>query len=600
MTPEIALTLGILVGTVALLVSDRLSPGVVALLALLVLVFTGLLTPSEALTSFASPVVVSIGSIFVLSAALFQTGVATMLGRTMFRLAGDREWLLIVILMVSAALLSAFMNNVATTAVLMPAVIGIAISTNRSEACLLLPLALASSFGGTLTLIGSPPNLIASQAMAEAGFEPFGFLEITPIGVLNLAMAVLYTILVGRRLLPSRPTRGDQGAARLPSQLIKLYRLRERAWFCDVLPTSSLVGRTLFESHLGREYRVTVLGIMNGSSHTMAPPPETQIAVGDRLLVQGGPRRIERIANEVGLTCSPARVSETELLAGDVGVAEVSLTPRSSFVGQTLREIDFRERYGLTVIALWRGGEAVELDISDEPLRQGDAFLVQGPWRAIRLLSQQPGLLLLSEYQDIPRRTRKAPWAIAILLAMVITVIAKILPLEIASLAAAVLTVVTGCLRVEEAWEAVSWRVVFLIAGMLALGLAMQQTGAAQWVALTVLGPVAQLGPLAATAAQLLITGLLTLAISNHATAALVAPIAMNLALGQGLDPRPLLMAVAVGTTTALFTPFAHPSLILVMGPGGYRFKDYVRVGVPLSALMFVTSLAAIALLYGF
>jgi len=599
MTTEIALTLAILIGTVALLVSDRLSSSVVALLTLLTLVFTGLLTPAEALSNLASPVVVSIGSIFVLSAALFQTGVATMLGRTMFRLAGNREWLLIVILMFIAAMLSGFMNNVATTAVLMPAVIGIALSTNRSESGLLLPLALASSFGGTLTLIGSPPNLIASQALAQAGFEPFGLLEITPIGILNLLTAILYIVLFGRRLLPDRPVRGRLQQMRMPGQLINLYQLPERAYFCDVLPSSPLIGRTFDESHLGRDYGVTVLGILNGSSHKMAPSAATRIKARDRLLVQGGPRRLERAANENGLAWKPAAVGETELLVGDVGVAEVTLAPRSSLVGQTLRQLNFRERYGLTVIALWRGGDAIERNISDEPLRRGDAFLVQGTWRRIRLLREQPGLLLLSEYEEIPRRTRKAPWAIAILLAMVITVIAKILPLEIASLAAAALTVVTGCLRVEEAWDAVEWRVVFLIAGMLALSLAMQTTGAAQWIALTILGPVATLGPLAATAAQLAITGLLTLAISNHATAALVAPIAMNVAVHQGMDPRPLLMAVAVGTTTALLTPFAHPSLILVMGPGGYRFKDYVRVGAPLSAIIFVTSLLGIALLYG-
>jgi di/tricarboxylate transporter len=599
MTSQIALTLAILAGTVALLVSDRLSSGVAALLALLTLVFTGLLTPAEALENLANPVVVSIGSIFVLSAALFQTGVASMLGRTMFRLAGDREWLLIVILMLSAALLSAFMNNVATTAVLMPAVVGIALTTNRSEACLLLPLALASSFGGTLTLIGSPPNLIASQALTEAGFGPFGLFEITPIGILNLLAAILYTVLLGRRLLPQRPSRDRQRRPRLPSQLIKLYQVPERVYFCDVLPTSPLVGVTLDESHLGRDYGVTVLGILNGTSHKMAPSAATRIKVRDRLLVQGGPKRLERASQENGLNCTRAEVSEAELLVGDVGVAEVTLTPRSPLVGKTLRELGFRERYGLTVVALWRGGDAIEWNISDEPLRQGDAFLVQGTWLNIRLLRQQPGFLLLSEHEEIPRRTRKAPWALAILIALVVTVIANILPLEIASLAAAVLTVITGCLRVEEAWEAVSWRVVFLIAGMLALSLAMQKTGAAQWIALTLLGPVATLGPLAVTAAQLLITGLLTLAISNHATAALVAPIAMNVALSHGIDPQPLLMAVAVGTTTALFTPFAHPSLILVMGPGGYRFKDYVRVGLPLSAIVFVTSLLGIALLYG-
>jgi len=598
MTTEIALTLSILAGTVALFVSDRLPSAVVSLLAMLVLVFTGLLTPVEALSNLASPVVVSIGSIFVVSAALFQTGVATRLGRAMFRLAGDREWLLIAILMLGAGLLSGFMNNVATTAVLMPAVIGIAISTDRSEACLLMPLALAASIGGTLTLIGSPPNLIASHASVEAGYLPFGFLEITPVGIINLLVAILYVVFLGPKVLPHRAAQERRGA-RLPGQLIDLYQLPERAFFLDVMPFSPLVGQTLEESCLGCDYGITVLGIINGVGHQMAPPATTRIRSGDRLLVQGGPRRIERVAQEQELNWRRATIDETELLVGDIGVAEVTLTPRSSFAGQTLRELSFRERYGLTVLALWRGGDTIERNLGDEPLRRGDAFLVQGAWSKIRLLRQEPGLLLLSEHQEIPRRTRKAPWALLILGAMVVTVVAKILPIEIAALAAAVLTVVTGCLRLEEVWNAVEWRVVFVIAGMLALSMAMQQTGTAQWIALTILGPVASLGPLALTAAHLLITGLLTLWISNHAAAALVAPIAANVAVSLGIDARPLLMAVAVGTTVALFTPFAHPSLVLVMGPGGYKFKDYIKVGLPLSAIMFLTSLLGIALLYG-
>jgi di/tricarboxylate transporter len=286
------------------------------------------------------------------------------------------------------------------------------------------------------------------------------------------------------------------------------------------------------------------------------------------------------------------------MLVGDVGVAEVALAPRSSLEGRTLRELSFRERYDLTVLALWRGGNSVERDIGDEPLRAGDAFLVQGPWRRIRLLRDDPDLLVLSEAEEIPRRTRKAAWAIAILVAMVAVVIAKLLPLEVAALGAALLTVITGCLRVEEARDAVDWRVAFLLAGMLALGEAMQKSGTAEWIALTVLGPVATLGPLALVAAQLLITGALTMWISSHAAAALVAPIAISVALSQGVDPRPLLMVVALGPTTALFTPFAHPAFILVMGPGGYRFKDYVRVGLPLCAGILLTTLIGVALLY--
>jgi di/tricarboxylate transporter len=491
------------------------------------------------------------------------------------------------------------MNNVAGTAVLMPAVIGIAVATKRSEACLLLPLALASSYGGLLTLIGSPPNLIASQALVEAGFEPFGFLEVTPIGILSLIVAIVYMIVLGPRLLPHRRVAGNGVRARTPSQLIELYQLHQWVYFLEVRPNSPLVGQSLDESGLGRDYGLVVLGIFNGSQCRMAPTPRDELEAGSRLLVQAGPRRIKKAAGELGLAWERTTVDEARLLIGDVGVAEVTLTPRSALTGQTLRELDFRGRYGLTVIALWREGELLLREISDERLRRGDAFLVQGTWPHIRRLRQEPGLLLLSEHEEVPRRTRKAPWALLSLAFMVGTVLAGLLPIQIAALASAVLVVLTGCLRIEEAWEAVEWRAVFLIAGMLSLSLAMQKTGAAEWIALTVLGPVAQYGPLAMTAAFLLITGVLTMWISNHAAAALTAPIAINVALSQGMDPRPLMMAVAVGTTVALFTPFAHPSLILVMGPGGYKFRDYVRVGLPLSLILMLTSLLAITLIYG-
>ena len=598
MTPQIALTLFILGAAIALFLSQRWSTDVVSLLVLLTLVLTGLLTPAEAFASFAAPVVITIGSIFVVSAALFQTGVATRLGRSIVRLAGDSEPRLIAMLMVGAALLSGAMNNVAVTAVLMPVVVGISLNTGRAPSRLLLPMAYAAVVGGTLTLIGSPPNLIASETLAREGYAALGLLEIAPIGALSTLTAIVFMVTIGRRLLPDRSLEEKFQRARLPGQLIDLYRLPERVFTLHVLPQSPLIGQTLVESELGHEYGLTVLGIINQSGSRIAPSATHQIHVGDRLLTQGGPHRIQRAATEKSLKWEIATLEERDLLFGDVGVAEVTLTPRSPLAGKTLREMDFRERFELTVLALWRGGEPVERYISDEPLRLGDAFLVQGPWRKIRLLRDQPGLLVISEDEDIPRRSRKAPWAIAILLAMLATVVVGLLPLAVAALGAAILTVLTGCLRVEEARNAVEWRVVFLIVGMLALSAAMQETGAAQWIALTILSPVAGLGHLAVTAVLLLITAALTLGISNHATAALVAPIALSVAASQGLDPQPELLAVAVGTTVALFSPFAHPGFLLVMGPGSYRFRDYVRVGLPLSAVIFVTTLVGLALLW--
>jgi di/tricarboxylate transporter len=598
MTPQIGLTLAILVTAIVLLVSERLPTDVVSLLVMVVLVLTGLLKPEEAFASFANPVVITIGSIFVVSAALFQTGVATKLGRGIVHLAGDSEPRLIAALMVGAALLSGVMNNVAVTAVLMPAVIGIGLSTGRAPSRLLLPLSFAAVVGGTLTLIGTPPNLIVNHALTEGGFSPFGFLDITPIGIIGVLAATLFMVTLGRRLLPDRPLADRLHRARLPSQLLDLYRLPERLFTLHVLPDSPLVGRTLAESRLGRDHGLTVLGIIRQDRYHTATSTEEKLCKGDRLLTQGGPRRLRRAAAANGLVWGVATVDEAELLTGDIGVVEVTLIPRSPLAGMTLRELHFRERFGLTVLALWRGGEPVERHIGNEPLRQGDAFLVQGPWHRVRLLRDQPGLLVISEEEDIPRRTRKVPWAVAILVGMVVTVAAKLLPLEVTALGAAVLMVATGCLRVEEAREAVEWRVVFLIAGMLALSAAMQKTGAARWVALTIFSPVANLGFLAAMAALFLITTILTLGISNHAAAALIAPIAFNISAGQGFDPRPLLLAVAVGTSAAFVTPFAHPSTLLVMGPGGYRFRDYIRVGLPLSAVVFVTTLMGLAVLW--
>ncbi|UCC64507.1 MAG: SLC13 family permease [Anaerolineae bacterium] len=599
MPPQIALTLTILIAAIALFLSERLSADVVSLLAMLALVVTGLLTPAEAFASFANPVVVAIGSIFVLSAALFQTGVATSLGRGIVRLAGDSEPRLIAALMVAAALLSSVMNNVAVTAVLMPAVMGISLSTGRAPSRLLLPLAYAAMVGGTLTLVGSPPNLIASHTLAEGGYAPLGLLDITPIGALNLLVTTLFMLTLGRRMLPDQPIEDRLRRARLPGQLLDLYRLPERVFILRVPPGSSLVGQTLAESSLGSELGLTVLGIIRGSGCQMAPPATHRLQADDRLLAQGGPRRLKRAVREKGLLKEEASVDEAELLTGDVGVAEVTLTPRSSLAGQSLRELDFRERYGLTVLALWRGGEPVERDIGDERLRQGDAFLVQGPWSKIRFLHKERGLLVISEDRDVPRRTRKAPWAVAILVGMVGAVVAQVLPLAVAALAAALLIIMTGCLHIEEARDAVEWRVVFLIAGMLALGSAMQKTGTSQWIALTILSPLARLGPLAVIAALLLVTAGLTLGISNHAAAALLAPIALSAAVSQGFDPRPGLLAVAVGTTVALFTPFSHPSFLLVMGPGSYKFRDYLRVGLPLSAAMLAATLLGLAVLWG-
>ena len=598
MTVEIALTLGIVAAAIALFVTERLPVELVALLVVLALVATGLLTPAESFAGFANPAVIAVGAIFVVSSALFQCGLAARMADLLIRLAGRSEVRLIAFLMFGVAILSAVMNNLAAVAVLLPAVVGISRRTGISPSRLLLPLAYGATLGGTLTLIGTPPNLIASGVLAQHGLPPFGFFEISLVGVPLVLAGVLFMLTVGRLLLPDRPPLEKLRRTRLPEELIEIYHLPEYIHALEVPEHSPLVGRTLQESGMRRDFGLTVLGVVRQSKKILDPEPFETIAAKDRLLVQGGPRRLKRAARAWELRSSPANPEESELLlAGDTGLVEVTLAPRSAFAGRSLREADFREKFGVTVLALWRGGEPVERDIAGEPLRMGDVLLVQGAWARIRLLRREPGLIVLFGEDTVPLRTRKAPWAIAIFVLMIAMVVSGVTPISVAALTAAVLMVLTGCLRIEEAHRAVEWNVVFVVAGTLPLGVAMEKSGATQWIADTALAPVAGLGLLPLLIVIMAVTAMMTLAISNYATAALLAPIAFSVGTSQGVDPRTLVLAVAVASSVGFATPIAHQSNLLVMGPGDYRSKDYVRVGLPLTLVALVVAVAVLWLL---
>ncbi len=598
MTPDIALTLGIVVAAILLFVSERLPVDIVALLIVLALVVTRLLTPAEAFAGFASPAVIAVGAIFVVSGGLFQTGVAARMGRWIVALAGESEPRLIALLMIGVALLSAAMNNVAATAVLLPVVVGIARQTGIAPSRLLIPLAYGAVMGGTLTLIGTPPNLIINDLLQARGLAPLGFFEITKAGLPLVVLGTAFMATIGRRLLPSRPPREKLRRTRLPEELFDIYRLPDYLYGLDVPADSPLVGRTLAESDMRQEFGLTILGVTRGSQCVMDPEPSEVLRAGDRLLVEGGPRRLNRAAEQMGLSPSSATQDETELLlAGDTGLAEVTLAPRSSFDGRTLREVAFREKHGLTVLALWRGGEAIERNIADEPLRMGDVLLVQGSWARIRLLQSEPDLIVLLGDDSVPHRTQKAPWAVAILLGMIALVLAGV-PISVAALAAALLIILTGCLRMDEAYRTIEWNVVFVVAGTLPLGVAMEKSGATQWLADVALTPVASLGAVPLLMVLFLITVALNLAISNSATAVLLAPLAFSIGVSHGLDPRVLVIAVALASSVAFATPIAHQANLLVMGPGDYRSDDYVPVGLALTLVAAVVVVSALWLLW--
>jgi di/tricarboxylate transporter len=594
-TVEIALTLLIVAAAIALFATERLPVELIALLLLLALIATGLLTPTEAFTGFANQAVIAVGAIFVVGAGLFQCGLAGRMADLLIKLAGQSEVRLIALLMFGVAALSAVMNNLAAVAVLLPAVGGISRRTKMAPSRLLLPLAYGATMGGTLTLIGTPPNLIVSGVLAQRGLAPLGFFEITVVGLPLVLAGVLFMLTAGRRLLPDRPAMEKLRRTRLPEELIEIYRLPEYIHALEVPSHSPLVGRTLQESGMRRDFGLTVLGVVRQSERILDPEPSATIRAGDRLLVEGGPRRLERAADAWELRSSLANPEEAGLLlAGDAGLVEVTLAPRSAFEGRSLREADFRERFGVTVLALWRGGQPIERDIAGEPLHMGDVLLVQGSWARIRVLRREPSLIVLYGEDAIPRRTRKAPWAIAIFVLMMTMVISGLAPISVAALTAAVLMVLAGCLRMEEAHRAIEWNVVFVVAGTLPLGLAMEKSGATQWIADVALSPVAGLGALPLLIVIVAVTAMMNLAISNYATAALLAPVAFSVGASHGVDPRSLVLAVAVASSVAFATPIAHQSNLLVMGPGDYRSKDYLRVGLPLTLVALLVAVAVL------
>lgn len=586
------LTLTLLLAATIAFATGRWRPDAIAVLVLLVLLSSGVLDLQSGFDGFSSPALIAVAAVYVVSAALERVGIAAALGRRLVQLAGRSEARLVLAFMVVAGLLSGFMNSIGAMAVLLPAAMATAREARISPSRLLLPLALGTRFGGNLTLIAGPSNLMASDALAQAGFRPFAFFEFLPIGGTFLIAGVIFVALVARRWLPQTPP----PAAPQPGRLMDVYRLKERLFEVRIPEESPLAGKTIAESDLGRALGLTVISIMRGNRHIVAPARDEVIRGGDALTVEG---RIEDLAD--GSILHAAGLGELHQTAApvlesyEVQIAEVILAPRSHLAGKTLREIDFREKYAVTVLAIWREGRPRRTGLVDLPIAHGDALLVQGRRDRIRLLQRDPDFLVLETEEQPSPRSAQAPWAA---LAAVVMVLASLggVPIALATLVAAAIVVLAGCLSAEEVYRAIDWRALVFIGAILPLGTALTTTGAAEAV---VRGALMAFGatPLLALATVVTISIVLNQLMPSIASVALLAPIALQVAAAAGANPHAFMMAVIAGTGTT-FTPISNPVNLLVMGPGGYRMSDYVRVGVPLAILLGIVSLAVIPLFW--
>lgn len=593
MTPEILTVLAILAVAIVLFVSERLRVDLVAMLVLITLTLTGLVTPEEAFSGFSSPAVITVWSVYIVSGALFRSGVADILARFMLRIAGTDYVRILIVIMVTIGVMSSFMNNIGAVAILLPAVVSVARRINVAPSKLLIPMAFTSLLGGKMTLIGTPPNILATSIMETyGGLEPFRFFDFTPMGAIVLLTGVLYFVFIGRHLLPERTPGGD---------LSQVYQVREYLSEVRVKDASALHGMALADTQLGEEYDLTVLQIRRIDQPPINPTPDRRLRSGDVLLIEGASDDLLRASEALALEPLADWKFEQEEQAGpEQEMVEVTLSPRSSLNGKTLKQIAFRARFGLNVLAIQRRGESLVSQLADIPLGFGDALLIRGPRARLDQLRRDSEFLVLETPPLETRRLNKAPLAVLILLGVLVVVSTRLLHVSTAMLIGAMLMVLTNVLKMDEAFDAIEWKSVFLIAGMLPMGIAMQTSGTALFIAEGIIDLVGSWGTLAVLMGIFLMTALTTEVMSNAAATVLVTPIAIDAARSLGASPRTFVMAVVIAAATSFLMPIGHQANVLVFGPGGYRFFDYTKVGVWLNIIIFVMVALVLPLIWPF
>jgi di/tricarboxylate transporter len=590
--------------TILLFVSDRVRLDVTALLSLLALALTGILTPAEALAGFSDPVVIMIAGLFVVGAGIFRTGVAERFGRALGRVAGSGRAGLTAVLMLGAGSLSGFMSSTGTVAVLLPVAASLAWRAQLSPSLLLMPLSIGAMLGGLLTLIGTPPNIVVANQLAAAGYAPFRFFDFLPVGLAMLGAGMAFMVLLGGRLLaPRAPASGPSaagGITTLPGEELArgydvgaISRLR-------VAPGSPLIGQSPAGAGLRQRYAANVLAIRRRVApgalrHRLGRTADQVLHAGDEVDVQAAPAAVERLQNEQGLE-SVGTTAEPEAM-----LAELLLTPRSRLIGRTLADVRFRTRYGANVLSVRRQGE-LHAPRGDLELRFADTLLIAGAPDRIDMLRSEPGDFVVvaqaEDHADGPLSVRQIA-AITVMAGMMLLLTFEVVPAVMAVLIAAVAMVLFRCLHMETAYRSINWESVVLIAAILPMATALQKTGGMDAM-VAQLARVAEFGPLAMLAAVFILTSVLSQVISNTATAVLIGPVAIGAAVGLGVSPHPFLMTVAVAASSAFATPVASPINMLVLGPGAYRFGDFFRVGALLQAVVFVLTMLLVPLLFPF
>lgn len=616
------ITLTILLISSLLFMSGKVRSDLVAMSALLLLVLFQILTPEEALSGFSDKVVVMMIGLFVVGGAIFQTGLAKMISSKILRLAGNSEIKLFILVMLVTAFIGAFVSNTGTVALMMPIVVSIAMSANINSSRLLMPMAFASSMGGMMTLIGTPPNLVIDGELVKAGYTKLTFFSFTPVGMISLIVGLLVLIPASKLFLSKKgESKNDKNKnGKSLADLVGEYQLSTNLYRVLVNKNTLFKEKSLKEINLSQRYNISVLEIRRkatsnnpffktGSQEVVNA--DTIIYEGDILYLQGEFETIQRMNADNHLsfldTHHPEQRLPNELHFHDIGIAEVLIMPASKLVNNRISDSKLREHFGLNILGIQRKNNYILQNLKDEKMHAGDILLVQGSWEHIAKLNAERSQLVvlgqpLAEASKVTL-THKAPIAALIMIAMIIAMMFDFIPIApvTAVLIASLLMVISGALRnIEAAYKTINWESIVLIAGMLPMALALEKTGASALVSNALVGSLGGKSPYILLAGVYFTTSLMTMFISNTATAVLLAPIAMKTALSLNLQPHAFMFAVAVGASMCFASPFSTPPNALVMSAGRYTFIDYVKVGLPLQIIMGIVMIFILPLLFPF
>ena len=586
--------IGIILILFGLIFATRLKTELIAVIVLLMVALSGLVPATEVVSGFSSSVVITLIGLFIITHGLEVTGVIQWIASRLHDYGRGSEVKLITLFMAAGAALSLIMNNVAAGAVLLPAAVRVARISKISVSKLLMPMSFGTLVGGMATYL-TTANILMSELLLEAGLDGLGMMDFIPVGGLIVLASLLYMLVIGRRLLPARASLTQTFNQQ---DLHDTYQLADRMWQLRVLPGSRLANRTVQNSGINAELGLTVAAVWRGSETITIPKSSQVIYPSDELLIVGLEDRLQQLVawgNELIETGAHAVQGELP-----IEPIEIMIAPRSDAIGKTLSDMKLNRDAGLLAMALWRDGESYHTDVRKLPLQVGDAILVVGQSADIQNLSQNPNYILpAGEYSSHPIQSRKAPYAILITAIVLALSILNILPLPIAMLAGAAAMVISGCLAMEQFYEAVQWRVIFLVAGMLPLSIAINDSGLADRIGGLLVSAQADSSPLMLIAGMVILTMLVVQVIGGQVTALLVGPIAINAALQMGVNPQAMAVAVAMACSMAFLTPIAHPVNILMMGPGGYKFSDFSKVGVGMTIVTLLTMLLGLALIWG-